>query len=301
MSIFVGADQINDVNLGPVGPLGQVYLGSFPLLQSGSGVSPEAQAVLDQMVALSPTEENAIITFVDGLVKDLVWDFVIDCWAPCLNVSDHLTDFKNLAGVLTTIDANQTHIPGQGLDFTAFGAGVLTPGNLSSFMNVHPCGAGSYMVFTTVDTAANTDYFGAVDAVPLECYLRWRGDDTTDINLAWTSTGVTPRPPNPSVRPGGAFAEVIQAGAQAAGASVYFFNGPDQSPDQARTFEGAWPDARMQFNGRNNVGVTQQARESLHSFWFLMQGHNPDTDCITMRGRVLEFLTAIGVTGLPTP
>ena len=284
-----------DARLGTI-DLRQAFLGSIPLLPEGGTVSPEAQAVLDQMVALSPTEESAIINFVDSLVKDGVWDFVLDCWAPCLNASDFLTDFRNVGGVLTTIDANQTHIPGQGLEFTSFGAGVVTPGNLSSFMTANPSGAGAYLVFTLADVTGNSDYFGAVN-FGIECYLRWRGLTNADMNIAWTHDGVSPRPFPPAVRPTG---DVIQGGSGSGGTSAYFANGSTLQTNIFRTFEGSFPTAAMQFNGRNNAGATQQARDSTHSFWFLMQGHDPATDCLTMRAAVLQFLRDIGVTGVPS-
>ena len=299
MSIFVGVDQINDVNLGAVGPLGQVYLGVLPLLESGSPISPEAQAVLDQMVNLSPQEESAIINLVDGLVKDGLWDFVIECYAPCLNLADWPTDWKNVGAPVVPV-GNTDHVPGEGVDMVSFGDHCAMTVNLSALQTANPSGAGAYIVFTDADAANNTDYFGAVNA-GLECYLRWRGANL-DLNVAWSHTGINPRPsPSPGTRPSQDQGDIIQCGSGAGGTTAYFFNGPDQLSTEARTFEGGWPAIAMHWNGRNNAGASQQARAARHSFWFLLQGHDPDTDCPQMRSRVIQFLTEIGVTGLPTP
>jgi hypothetical protein len=77
------------------------------------------------------------------------------------------------------------------------------------------------------------------------------------------------------------------------------FLAPGGALEQLNRTDGTRSNVRFQFNGRNNNGTAQNMGSLRHSFWMFLDGA-ASTDLTQFRTRINTFLTAIGVTGVPT-
>jgi hypothetical protein len=258
---------------------------------SGGTTSPEVQAVFDRMSALTQTEMDAIEALVDGLVADGLYSAVDEIYAPCLNATDYLTGFK--VDTLINSAAPGTHVPGQYIDFTANNQHVLEGRAYDSFA-VADHAMGCYVVMYDPDTGGNSDLFGLATA-GIEAYYRWRGNDTNDENCLIHVTSATPRAAVIQ-RPTG---DVVGAGFDGGGNIIQLTVG-GLTDITARTPEGVPATHPMQWHGQNIDGVpaTGNVTNSRYSVMFHLSKTSP-MNLTTMRTRLLQFLSDIGVTGLP--
>jgi hypothetical protein len=260
-------------------------------------ISPEAQAVLDRMSALTQTETDAIVAYVDGLVSDAVYDKLWDIWCPALdNANDAITGFKVKADTWLTKGGTNAHVPGQGWDFNT--TGYMIAGEA---MNVLPATLNGFLFYID-DTSqygapadTNTDYFGTAGGAGNDCYLRSRSlSNNNDHNIAWFHTSATARPPHR----GHLYQDLCGWGAFVANTATLLPPGgvaQDTNPPDGVVSDLAWV-----FNGRNNNGTTQNHNNQRHSLWMFLDGA-AKTDLTVIRSRSLTFLQAIGVTGVPSP
>lgn len=281
-SELLGPGQLNDLLL-PFWEAG----GTF-----GASISPEVQAVFNRMTGLTPTEESAIETYVDGLVADGVYASMTEIYAPCLNATDYKTGFK----FMTLIDSvpAPVHTPGEFADFTTSSRHFLDSANFDTFANIEGF-IGVYNAFTAADVTQNSDLFGVADVGGRECYYRWRGNDTNDSNVLYNVTGATPRHIG-TVRPTG---DIVGMGLE--GTDLFELQPGGIIEKATRTVEGVPTTHPFQWHGQNlsgspAVGNVQPSRYSLmiHSNLILstaVQG--------AVRARSLQFLRDIGVTGIP--
>ena len=254
--------------------------------------SPEVQAVLDRMVALSQTEIDAIQVFVDGLVTDGNYAGITEIYAPCLNASDYHTGFK----FMTLLDSAvvPVHVPGQFVDFQNGNMHMLDSANFDSFANIEGF-IGVYQVFTNPDVTQNSDLFGLADAGGRECYYRWRGNDTNDANVIYCVTGATPRHVG-TVRPQG---DLVGMGLE--GTDVFELQPGGIIEKSARTPEGVPTTHPCQWHGQNLSGAPAAGNVQNGRYSYMMHSNLLASTVVqgSIRTRVLQFLKDIGVTGVP--
>jgi hypothetical protein len=256
--------------------------------------SPEVQAVLDRMSNLTAGEITAIETFVDGLVADNLWNKVYDCWTPAINdPTDAITGFKVKASTWLTPGGTNAHVPGQGWDFNA--AGFM---NTGENFNLIPATVNGFLLYCDSTSqygppdlvSTNTDYCGVVGDNG-DNYLRMRTG--TDHNVVWDQSGVTPRPAARGALEG----DVCGYGGFIAANATLLSPGGVVESVSGRTDLARVTNASFHFNGRNSSG-TQNAKAYRHSFWMFLDGA-ADTDLLQFRTRINQFLTDLGVTGVP--
>ena len=261
------------------------------LREVSGGVSSQVQAVFNRMSALTQTEEDAIEAFVDGLVADGAYNATTEIYAPCLNATDFLTGFKFMT--LQPSASAPVHTPGEFVEFSANSQHYLDSANFDSFAN--PEGfMGVYNVFTAADTVNNADLFGVADATN-ECYIRWRGTDTTDFNAIYNVTGATPRSAA-NVRPTG---DMVGLGLE--GLDIFVLQPGGNIVKATRTPTAVPAGFPCQWHGQNLNG-TPAAGNMANSRYSLMIHSNLILSTVvqgSMRGRSLQFLRDIGVTGVP--
>ena len=257
---------------------------------TGGGVSAEVQAVFNRMSALSGTEESAIEAYVDGLVADGIYSNITEIYAPCLNNTDFLTGFKFMTAIQ---GGSPVHTAGEYVDFVNNSAHWLDGANYDSFATVEGFIA-VYVVFTSADSSANSDLFGIATA-GIECYMRWRGNDTNDFNAIFNVTSATPRTAA-NQRPTG---DLVGMGLQ--GTDLFNLQPGGIVVKATRTPVANVPaNNPLQWHGQNidgtpTVGNVQNSRYSL----MIMGNQITDTNAIQSRARSLQFLRDIGVTGVP--
>lgn len=106
---------------------GPLYIQGNDRLQDATP-TPEAQSVLDRMNALTDTERNAIIYFVNGLVSFNIWSKIDEFYAFALNNTDWLTAFKDK----TALNTNAVRTD-KGAEFNGTDAFIDTQFNPASF------------------------------------------------------------------------------------------------------------------------------------------------------------------------
>ena len=251
------------------------------------GGSP-ADAVLARFGALDGTETAAITAFVNGLDADGIWDDIFEVYAPCLNATDFLIGMKTD----TLIQTGGTHQPGQGIEFTTNNQYLLEGRDFDTFAQANMF-FGCYSVATIADTTTNRDYFGVATAA-VECYLRWRGTDTNDVNSVYFVTGSTPR----TVPAGAPDSDFIGCGLD--GATVRELHNGGVVLSAARTFEGIPASNPMQWFGQNIDGVPSVGNKRLSRYSIMAHLADPsDARIQTLRSRSLQFLRDLGVAGVP--
>ena len=255
-------------------------------------ISAEAQAVLDRMSALSSTEINAIIAYVDGMVAAGYYTDITEIYAPCLNGTDYHTGFK----FMTLIDSSPAaiHTPGEYVDFTTSSRHMLDSANFDSFASIEGF-VGAYIVFTDADVTQNSDLFGVADASGRECYMRWRGNDTNDFNTLYCVTSASPRTVA-NVRPSG---DLVGFGLE--GVEVYNLGPGGIISKATRIQEGIPTTHPFQWHGQNLSG-TPALGNVQPSRYSLMIHSNAIISTIaqgSLRALSLQFLRDIGVTGIP--
>ena len=265
--------------------------GSIP---SGARVfSPEVQAVLDRMSALTEIEIDAIEIYVDGLVTDNAYDKITEIYAPCLNATDFLTGFKFMT--LQPSAIAPVHTPGEYVDFQNGNMHYLDSADFSSFATLEGFIA-VYNVFTGADVTQNSDLFGVADAGGRECYYRWRGNDTNDSNVLYNVTGATPRHIG-TVRPQG---DLVGMGLE--GTDVFELQPGGIIEKAARTTEGVPVGHPCQWHGQNLSGTPAAGNVQNSRYSLMIHANGPVLSTIVqgvVRNRSLQFLKDIGVTGVP--
>ena len=257
------------------------------------GESAEVQAVFDRMAALTTQEEDAIRTFVNGLVSDGSYAVMTEIYAPCLNATDFLTGFKFMT--LQPSASPPVHTPGEFVEFSTNAMHYLDSDDFDTFANVEGF-IGVYNVFTAADGVGNSDLFGLADVGGNECYYRWRGTDTTDFNALYNVTAATPRGAT-NQRPTG---DIVGMGLE--GLEVFELQPGGIIAKSARTPNASVPTTHpCQWHGQNLSG-TPAAGNMANSRYSLMLHSNGLLSTIvqgSIRARILQFLRDIGVTGVP--
>jgi len=259
---------------------------------AGADVSAPVQAVFDRMSALTTTEENAIETFVDGMVAEGMWADVFEFYAPCLNGTDFLTGF--LTDTLLPSGLPPVHTAGQYLDFLNNAMHVLEGRNFETY-STQDIFFGAYVVMYDADGTGNSDVYGISNG-GADTYMRWRGDDTNDFNEHIGQTSSANRS-LANLRPTGDFVGLGRLvngtyNLQPAGAVILavqpFVAHPSGGPVQ---WHGNWnngtPSAGNMANSRYSCMISMVAPEVV--------------DIEKLRALVLQFLREVGVTGIPAP
>ena len=257
-------------------------------------VSAEVQAVFNRMSALTQTEQDAIEALVDGMVAGGYYTDITEIYAPCLNGTDFLTGFKFMTLIQSA--APPTHTPGQFVEFSANSQHLLDSANFDTFATVEGFIA-VYNVFTGVDTTGNSDLFGVADAGGRECYMRWRGNDTTDFNIIYNVTGATPRPAA-NQRPTG---DLVGMGLEGTDTYVLVPGGIIAKAGPLTPHPGVPQTHPFQWHGQNLSG-TPAAGNMANSRYSLMMHSNAVISAVaqgSVRALALQFLRDIGVTGVP--
>jgi len=301
---FLPADIIEHVGVAPGDTISIIEDtggsgGIITVTEAGPSAEPPAptfsvpvQAVIDRMSALSQTEIDAIEAYVDGLVADGAYSDITEIYAPCLTATDYHTGFK----FMTLIDsaAPGVHTPGEFVDFQTGSQHMLDSAPFDTFATVQGF-MGAYIVFTAADSASNSDLFGIATA-GIECYMRWRGNDTNDFNSIYNVTSATPRSVS-QVRPTG---DLVGQGLE--GTDVF-----ELMPGGIINKSTRVPNANVpathpcQWHGQNIDG-TPAAGNLQNSRYSLMIHSNVIISTVVqgvVRARSLQFLRDIGVTGIP--
>ena len=274
---------------GRTGALGDRWFQEWLALASSSVLDD----VLARYSALDGTEISAITAFINGLVTDGIFLNITEVYAPCLNATDFLIGMK----FMTLIESSPIpiHTPGEFVDYTTSSRHHLDSANFDTFAVVGGF-IGAYIVFTAADVVANSDMFGLADAGGLECYYRWRGNDTNDFNAIYNVTGATPRTAA-NQRPTGDF-----VGFGLEGTSVKNLQpGGSILTSGARTVEAGVPGPHpCQWHGQNLSGTPAVGNVQPSRYSMMVHSNGlTSAEILLLRARVLQFLRDIGVTGVP--
>jgi hypothetical protein len=157
---------------------------------TGGGTSPEVQAVLDRMTAITAGETTAITAFVDGCVADGNWTLIDEFFCFALNGTDWLTGWRthtaSVVGGTIVRTANGAELAGAGsnLEYIETNIDLATLTNFqqqdaSSGLFIHACpdwGAGNF------------DFYGIDNNTAGSWKNRHRGSDTNDLRI-YPNTG----------------------------------------------------------------------------------------------------------------
>jgi len=179
------------------------------------------------------------------------------------------------------------------LDFTLASQYVLEDRDYDTYADVESF-AGAFVTFQAADGTGNSDYFGVTDATE-EAYYRWRGTDTTDTNAIWNVTSATPR----GSLSGKPDADFMGVGLE--GTTISELDG-GSLVNSTRTAESVVPGPfPLQWFGRNVNGTPGVGNKIVceYSCMLTMNGQT-QAQITSTRIRVLQFLSDIGVTGLPS-
>jgi len=259
---------------------------------ASSDVSPEVQLVFDRMSALTGTERNAIEGFVDGMVVEGFWGDVFEFYAPCLNGTDFLTGFKT--DTLLNSAQPGTHTAGEYIDFTANAQHLLEGRNFETYSTTDIF-IGCYNAFTAVDTGTNADLFGMTDGTR-ELLMRWRGGNGDFNELIGQTNAGTRSVAN--VRPTGDF---VGLGRFATNQTVNLQ--PNAVTNLAvQTFISMPVGFPVQWHGQMQSGTPASGNVQNARYSCMISMTTPViADLEKLRALVLEFLTDIGVSGVPVP
>ena len=263
----------------------------IPNRVAAGSFSPEVTAVLARMSALDQTEIGAIEAYVDGMVAQGFYSAMTEIYAPCLNATDFLTGFKFMA--LQPSAPAPVHTPGEFVEFTGNSQHYLDSAPFDSFATAGGF-AGVYNVFSGADVTTNSDMFGVATA-GIECYYRWRGNDTNDSNAIYNVTSATPRHIG-TVRPTG---DIVGVGLE--GLEIFELQPGAIIEKAARTPTAVPATHPFQWHGQNIDGVPSVGNVT-NSRYSLMLHSNVILSTVvqgTMRALSLQFLRDIGVTGVP--
>ncbi len=256
------------------------------------GLATPVELVLARYSALSAGEISAITAFVEGLEADGAWDNITEVYAPCLNATDFLIGMKHQT--LQPSANPPVHTAGEFVEFSNNNMHYLDEVNFDTFATVEGF-MGVYNVFTGADTTGNSDMFGVADVAGNECYLRWRGTDTTDFNDIYNVTGSTPRTAA-NARPTG---DMVGMGLE--GTDIFNLSPGGIITKATRTPTPVPAGFPCQWHGQNLQG-TPAAGNMANSRYSLMLQANGLLSSVaqgTVRARCLQFLRDIGVTGVP--
>jgi hypothetical protein len=317
MPVYVGGTEIPDGNLSIGGTsIAEVYIGAnriwppvvsvthyrlledgtdrrlledgtdLRLLESGSGVSPEAQAVLDRMTALDQTESDAIVTFVDGCVTDGNWTLLDEFYCFALNSTDWLTGFKQFSATLTgtiTRTANGASLSG------AAGEHIATGCVMNALAQYQTADAliGLYMHTVNDWGTQNYDFFGVENAATTRVRMRHRGSDTNDFRCSMNSSIAFDNDVLVADLPGKYFSLRATATLQ-----EFLENATPGSVTAGAPAEV--PALEMWIGGANGEGSQQQnSQASVVTSFYVGAG---SINLSALQGRINTLQTAIGVT-----
>ena len=249
------------------------------------------QAVFDRMSALTPTEEAAIETYVNGLVSDGSYGGITEITANCFNATDFETGFKFMD--LIPSPQPPVHTPGEFVDFQNNAQHYLDSVNYDTFATPEGFIA-AYVVFTGADTTGNSDLFGLVTA-GIECTYRWRGTDTNDFNAIYNVTASTPRSAS-NVRPTG---DLVGFGRE--GLDVFELQPGGIVVKSTRVATAVPASNPCQYHGQNIDGTPAAGNMANSRYSLIIRGNLTLSTVLqgSIRARSLQFLRDIGVTGIP--
>ena len=254
------------------------------------GLSTPVELVLARYSALDGTETAAITAFVEGLEADGIWDNITEVYAPCLNGTDFLIGMK--ARTLQPSGTPPVHTPGEFVEFSNNNMHYLEDVNFDSYATIEGFIA-VYNVFTGADSTANSDLFGVATA-GIECYMRWRGNDTNDFNAIYNVTSATPRSAA-NQRPTG---DLVGMGLL--GVDIFNLQPGGIVVKATRTPNAVPANFPLQWHGQNIDGTPAAGNMQNSRYSLMITGNTiTDTNAILARARSLQFLRDIGVTGIP--
>jgi hypothetical protein len=150
--------------------------------QGETGISDEVQAVYDRMTALSPTEEDAIQVFVDGLVADGIWGKLDEFYCFALNNTDWLTGWKKSTAIHSPLGNGNVSRNKDGAiveDTNSWlETGLLLPAQTQYQLTDGEMGI--YLHASVDWGAGNNDMTGVEDASTARTRIRHRGNDNND-------------------------------------------------------------------------------------------------------------------------
>ena len=160
-----------------------LFIASFAFSGSAWAFSQEAQAVFNNMSALSPSEKASIATFVDQQVDVGNWRLIDEMYCFALNETDSLTGFKRYANAVS--DSGMTHSAGAG--YTA----ELSDSYINSNIIPATLAAESSKNFAINDAMASV-YLHEAALVGNETYALFGAydsrSDTTEFGLDYTGS-----------------------------------------------------------------------------------------------------------------
>jgi hypothetical protein len=307
----LGTTDISAINLGTT-KVNKVYQGTNLIADysTPSGVSPEAQAVLDRMTSLSQAESDAIVTYVDNIVAGNMWDRVEEIYCFGLNEADSLTGFKSRVATIQK-PSEWTHSKARGwVTNSADTVNAISTNIIPSTMWNAGANLGSMGVYVTDNNytgTSNQDFFGVRNS-GLELYLRSRGSDTNDANILFMYTTQMTRPSWPQSELNNCLLSIgTTAYATAYDAFYSRYDGVNSENvyNSVSVFEGA-PTIEAVINARNDGGTMQNSRQTGYGLYFCMNQDFPESfysptayDYYDFRADTIQFLKDVGVTGVP--
>lgn len=142
---------------------GDIFSHSALLTVSAGSISPEAQAVLDRMTAISVPEQDAIIAFVDSQVASGNWAKLDEFWCYALNGTDWLTGWKSLTATAfrnLTRTANGAY---QGDTDAEYSQGVAQTGLIPANQSVMQDGSLSMGIYLHSHSCTSGWHIGGVE------------------------------------------------------------------------------------------------------------------------------------------
>jgi hypothetical protein len=265
-----------------------------------SDFGSEADLVVSRLPNLTAGEETAVRAFVDGCEADGTWAKIHDLWCPALgDETDATTGWKLYAATEWTKVGTVTHNPGEGFDYAASSAMQS-----AQTWDQYPMTANRTGIFVYLSDPgaawpgnANLDVFGLTGGTGNESYKRVRSSGNNyDDNLTLNHTSATPRP----TAFGATHTDDLIGMFQDADASVKALHPGGSVPASVARTDGTKSNVAFFWNGRNNGGSPNNAFAVRHSFWLWTDGMS-EAEVLLVRTRTLTLLTALGVTGVPTP
>ena len=269
--------------------------GFYGKAKPGRTFSPEVQAVIDRMSALSTQEIDAIEAFVDGMAGIGRWtsgDEIIDVWCFALNSTDFLTSFVGNMN-MTTSSGTITHVAQRGVEF-ATGAYYRTAENYDDVW-LQP--QAYNLIYNNDIPASSADpqyYLGCADLTincaagyfnDSEYQIIWGTDTQFDFSTFRQTVGALT---SGSYDPVVAF---INYGLPDVGGLI-------EGPNASKVGNG--PSLPMQLNGANINGTSTNAVNTQVGLFMLGNSFFYDEFALqTIRNLAKQFMRDLGVTGVP--
>jgi len=262
---------------------------TWGLVMDEVGVTAEVQSVFDNLTSLTSAEQAAISVFVNGLVRDGLWDLMDEFYCPCLNATDYLKGFK---GDVLTATGSNTHTTGSWL--TVPSGSYLTEGrDFDSYNNGYGA-VGGYFSYVGSEPTINWDFWG-VNTTTEDNRARWKGSLGTPVQAPWYNSEATTAY-EIFVAPTG---DVYSIG-RALYAEFFEMVAGGVISKTSRAMTGVPANLPFIWNGRNNNGTP--AASAVDCRWSCMYQMSSivSEQSVALRLRILTLLTALGVPGAPT-